>query len=264
MEIVIVTFVRDFSYLEYCLKSIDKFATGFEVVTILIPQKDLAQMLEPSFRWNIKHPVRIKTFDEWPGAGFLHHMFAVMTTDDWKTGKSGYCAHIDADCVFTEPVTPQDYMRDGKPMLRYEEFDSLCARHPAHMEWFNCTSQCLPFPVKYETMRAHPAVYHVDTYARARERIREKTGEEVDTYIRRQKNSYPQTFCEFVTLGNVAMHDHADKYTLVRQNGDTPEPYNKVIQFHAPDPVHLPQDIWIRGRQQVVVPIEVIHNLGIK
>jgi|SRR6185436_7582452 len=263
MEIVIVTFARDFSYLEYCLKSIDKFASGFEVVTIMIPVNDLPILLGLTGPWNIKTPVRIRTMNEWPGAGFLHHMYMVMTTDEWRTGKSPYIAHIDADCCFTDPVTPNDYMRDGKPILRYEEFNSLCARHPAHMEWFNCTSQCLPFPVKYETMRAHPAVYHVDTYARARERMREKTGEEVNTYIMRQKNSYPQTFCEFVTLGNVAMHDQQHLYTPVRQNGDCPDPDNKVIQFHAPDPVHLPQDIWIKGRQQVIVPLEVIQKLGL-
>lgn len=263
MEIAIVTFARDFSYLEYCLKSIDKFGRGFEVVTILIPSIDLPLLLGLTLKWSIRTPVRIKTMDEWPGAGFLHHMYMVMTTDEWRSGSTPHMAHIDSDCVFTEPVTPDDYMRNGKPILRYEEFSSLCARHPAHGEWEKATKMCLPYHPSYETMRAHPAVYHVSTYARARERMREKTNECVDTYIRRQKNSYPQTFCEFVTLGNVAMYDQPYLYTPLRQNGDCPDPDNKVIQFHAPDPIHLPQDIWIKGRQQVVTPIEVIQNLGL-
>lgn len=263
MEIVIVTFARDFSYLQYCLKSIDKFVRGIECVTILIPSRDLPLLLDLTLKWNIKTPVRIKTMDEWPNAGFLHHMYSVMITDMWRCGNTPHCAHIDADCVFVEPASPDDYFRDGKPILRYEEFSSLCARHPAHGEWEKATKMCLPFPVKYETMRAHPAVYHVDTYPQARNQMRVKTGEDADLYIRRQKNSYPQTFCEFVTLGNVAMNDQPHLYTPVRQNGDCPDPDNKVIQFHAPDPIHLPQDIWIKGRQQVVTPIEVIKKLGL-
>jgi len=263
MEIVIVTFARDFSYLKYCLKSIDKFANGFEVVTVLIPARDLPLLLDFTLNYGNKTPLRVKTMDEWPGAGFLHHMYMVMTTDEWRCGKTPYIAHIDADCCFTGPVTPMDYMRDGKPILRYEEFNSLCARHPAHGEWEKATRMCLPYNPPYETMRAHPAVYHVSTYAKARERMIEKTGEQVYSYIRRQKNSYPQTFCEFVTLGNVAMIDQKHLYSPLRQNGDCPSPDNKVIQFHAPDPVDKPQDIWIKGRQQVVVPIEVISSLGI-
>lgn len=262
MEIAIVTFARDFSYLEYCLKSIDKFGRGFEVVTILIPSIDLPLLLGLTLKWSIRTPVRIKTMDEWLGAGFLHHLYMIMNTDKWRCGSGPHVAHIDSDCVFTEPVTPADYLRDGKPILRYEEFSSLCARHPAHMEWYTCTQACLPFPVLYETMRGHPEVYHISTYSQARDRMREKTGEQVDSYIRRQKNSFPQTFCEFVTLGNVAMHDQKELYTPVRPNGDCPDPDNKVIQFHAPDPVHLPQNIWIKGKQQVVVPLDVIIKLG--
>ena len=130
MEICIVTFSRDFNYLEFCLKSIDKFARGFEVVTIAIPSKDLPLLLDLTLKWNIKTPVRIKTMDEWTGAGFLHHMYMIMTADEWRCGKSPFIAHMDADCIFNEPITPQDYMVDGKPILRFETFDSLCKGIP--------------------------------------------------------------------------------------------------------------------------------------
>lgn len=263
MEIIIVTFARDFVYLEYCLKSIDKFASGFELVTILIPQNDMPMLMGLFPRWDIKSTIRIKTMDEWPGAGFLHHEYMVMTTDQWRCGKSQFTCHIDSDCIFIEPVTPEYYLQDGKPILRYEEFDTLCARHPSHRQWEDCTAQCLPYDFLYETMRTHPEVYHIDTYARARERMREKTGEEVNTYIMRQKNSYPQTFCEFVTLGNVAMHDFHEQYALVRQTSDTPTPPSRVMQFHAPDPIDKSQDLWSKGRPIPVVPIEMIKSLGL-
>lgn len=263
MEIAIVTFARDFAYLEYCLKSIDKFCRGFEVVTILIPEKDLPLLLDLTLKWNIKTPVRIKTMDEWPVAGFLHHLYMIMNTDKWRCGSGPHVAHIDSDCVFTEPVSPETYLIDGKPILRYEAFSSLCARWPNHMEWYTCTQACLPFQVLYETMRGHPEVYHISTYYKARDRMIEKTGELVDLYIRRQKNSFPQTFCEFVTLGNVAMHDQRDLYSPVRQFGDKPEPDNKIIQFHAPDPIDLPQNIWVKGEHKTVVPIQIIRNLGL-
>ena len=93
--------------------------------------------------------------------------------------------------------------------------------------------------------------------------MQEKTGEQVDSYIRRQRNAFPQTFCEFVTLGNVALHDHRDKYHPIQQYSDVPVNGPKVIPFHAPDRMDSPQEIWLNGKQVKIVPMEVIKSLGI-
>lgn len=58
-----------------------------------------------------------------------------------------------------------------------------------------------------------------------------KTRESVDDYLKKQRNEFPQTFCEFCTLGNVAMERFRDRYILVECFKDIEKPKeNKLYQ----------------------------------
>ena len=112
-------------------------------------------------------------------------------------------------------------------------------------------------------MRAHPGVFHHALYAFARGAMVKKIGRTVEEYLKEQQNEFPQSFCEFVTLGNVAMHLFPDRYELVEQVSDLPTPDNKLQQFWSHGSIGEPQDIWVEGKQMRVVPIEFIKALGL-
>lgn len=259
-EILIVTYSRDFPYLRYCLKSIKKFAKGFFQVTIVIPNKDLEPLVAHKF--DCPDNTVIRAGEEWPGKGFVWHMAQILRADDWCP-TADFIAHIDPDCIFTEPVTPEDYIQEGKPILRFEYFSSIGQRHPGCAAWQEPTQRCLPFLVTMETMRCHPGVYHRGLYAEARNQIEKKTGQPCDDYIRSCRNESPQGFCEFVTLGNVALHCFPDKYLGVEQKGDCLFPDNKLQQFWSHAPIESRYPVWVKGEFKEVVPIEIIKSLGL-
>lgn len=261
VEIFIVTFQRDFNYLQYCLRSIAKFATGFSGVTILVPteQHEACSKLV-NFEPQLPFPKRVVSGVEWPKLGFLWHMAQVMRAEEWCP-EADFIVHIDPDCIFTAPVTPDDYIRDGKPILRFEYFSSICKRHPVIGCWQECTQRCLPFLVTAETMRCHPAVHHRRTYPESRTQIEKKTGLPSDDYIKSQRLEFPQGFCEFVTLGNVAMHCFPNDYVFVEQTGDKLDPPNKLRQFWSHRPLDEVQRIWIDGAEVDVVPLRMMHDI---
>lgn len=213
-EIFIVSCRKHFNYLTYCLRSLAKFATGFEV-KIVVPNEDFDRAVDMT-REHPGQPFCVGTEHEWPGKGMLWAMTQKCRADEWCP-KADVIFHVDSDCVFTEPVTPETYMQDGKPILLYESFHSLC-KVKGHMEvwrWKDATEICLPFGIQWETMRCHPEVYHRDLYAKTRALVEQKTGRKFDDYLQEQRNEFPQSFCEFNTLGNVAIQCFADQYHLV-------------------------------------------------
>lgn len=222
-EIFIVSCAKHFPWLEYCLKSIEKYATGFSDVTIVIPESDLGKGL-PIGRF-------FRAEREWDGKGFLWHMAQVMRADEWCP-EADFILHIDSDCVFSEPVTPDDYIIDGKPVLYHERFASIGKKHPDVLRWQQVVQSCVTFKVTQETMRRHPAVHRRENYGQSRFEIRAKTKMPWDEYIKSCRNEFPQGFCEYVTLGNVAMRYFPTEYHFVDME-HTAWPKQKIVQFSS-------------------------------
>lgn len=266
-SILIVTHAKDFRYLVYCLRSINKFARGFHEVVILFPDKDWAEFtskIGPEIMGQDVVSYRPVSGQEWDGKGMLWHEWQV-TNADFYCNHSDYVAHFDSDCIFTGPVSPDTFFKDGKPILRYENFDSIGRRHPGVMKWKEAAESCLPFPVPWECMRGHPEVYHIGLYQRARELMEMKLGEPPEKWVKRQRNTFPQSFAEYPTLGAVAMQTFRDMYYLLDQarepNPDKAE--TPVIQFWGHGDPDKPQDIWVWGQQKRVIPLSVINEYGL-
>lgn len=261
-DLLIVTFKRDFPYLRWCLKSIEKFVTGFRHVIILIPEQDVDDLVAVTSDFpQLESMIRIRIGYEWKNKGMLWHMHQIMCSD--KLSEADYICHIDADCIFTAPVTPETFIKDGKPILQYERFESINKRHPGVGIWGEVTQRCLPFHVHFETMRQHGETYTRETYAEARRLIEVKTGMTAEKYIYAQENSFPQSFCEFVTLGNVAIHCFHDKYHLI-DNSHKENPDKGIFpigQFWSHSGLDQPQDIWWEGKMERIVPMDMIKKV---
>jgi hypothetical protein len=260
-DILIVTYKKDFPYLKWCLRSIAKFAKGFHSTKLLVPTEDVAGALDiireiPEPR---EVPFVVGSYAEKEGKGMLWHMRQIMYADKWCD--ADIIGHIDADCIFDSPITPDNWLKNGKIILRYEPFKSICKRHDAMSRWQECTQKILPFPVMHETMRGHPEVYHRSTYPLAREIIERKVNIRIDEYILSCENAFPQTFCEHVTLGNVAMERQPELYEAIRQESDCPTPDNQVFQAWSHGAIDQPQDLWYKGKQASFVPLQMFETI---
>ncbi len=206
-EIFIVSHQKDFVWLDWCLKSISKFCSGFSGTTVLVPRRDASALRA------MGHEIKIRTFDEAPGLGMLHHMTSECCADVYCY-EADFILHTDSDCIFTAPVTPAEYFRSGKPILLVEEYARLGDRVP----WQPVMSEVMGELCRYETMRRHPAVHYRELYGDCRNAI-EKAHDcagHFEEYILSLKPDFPQGFSEFNALGHIAMTPKwHDRYAII-------------------------------------------------
>lgn len=103
-DIFIKTYSRDHEYLRYCLASIEKFCTGFRQVVVV----------------DGEHP-----------KGYLHQQYIKLTAHTHTD--ADFILFTDSDTLFTEPVTPETFMVDGKPIWLHTPWNP--ALHDA-VPWF--------------------------------------------------------------------------------------------------------------------------------
>lgn len=228
--ILMVTFRRDFAFAEYSLRSVQKFAKGFgeKIIAVPAPDGDLFREMAGEFGFEVR------TFDEWPDKGFVHHEAIICEADAWCP-QSDAILHLDADCLFTEPVNASDYFVDGRPILYGQRFESF-VHYPNRYGWKRCVQEATGIDPEWETMCRHPAVHLRRTYELTREAITAHTGRDWKDYIRSCRNSYPQGFAEFPTLGAVVISKFPETYCLLEAFTDSPNSLFNPADIAVKDP----------------------------
>ncbi len=214
--IFMVTFRRDFEFAEYSFRSVSKFCTGFGEKVVAVPLQDEAmfkEIAEP-------HGFTVKSFVEWPGKGMLHHEALICEADVWCPN-SDAILHLDADCIFAQPTDASDYFIDGRPILYCQRFEDFRQYHNRY-SWKKCVLEAIGVDPEWETMCRHPAVHLRETYGLTRGMIQVKHLMDWQEYIRSCRNTYPQTFAEFPTLGAVVIEMIPEKYCLIEAFKDSP------------------------------------------
>lgn len=229
VAILVVSCAKHFHYLKYCLRSIDKFADGFRKTVLMVPRTELDELYAKTDVRSHRKALDVVPFDEWPGKGMLHHMQIEMTAPQFCP-LSDAILHFDSDMVFTEPVTPDDYMEGDKPVMVHATFKWLIQQQANLEMWRVAVEQALGVKCDREMMR-RPGLIHIPcTYEKAREMIEAKHGKTMAEYIQEQRNDWPQTFAEYPTLGWVAWLHFHDRYKWVEQGVD-PFPPIKIRQM---------------------------------
>jgi hypothetical protein len=226
VRIFIVSFHRDVEFLRYCLKSIQKYATGFEGVTIAVPINE--HLL---FDWVKDYGADLGVFEEDPAKGMMHHEYEKMTADIWCPSADAIL-HLDSDCMFWEPASPDDFFVNGKPILFRERYATL--KNKLRLHWKKAVFDATGIDPEWETMVRHPAVHLRETYAITRTVIFGHTKRPVREYILSCRNEFPQEFAEFPTLGSVAIAHIPGKYHFVEYDVTTPDggyPYDRERDF---------------------------------
>lgn len=251
-HIYIVTYAKDAPWLTHCLRSIVKFAAGFSGTTVLAPRRDEAAFTVLC----AQNGADLKLFDEAPPPlGHLHHNVMKCSADMVCPFDDFFC-HIDSDCIFREPVTPEDYFVGGKPVLLMESYARLGGAVP----WKPIVDNALHVDAQYEFMRRHPAVHYRELYAQTRDWVYDVQGVPFTEWVLRQRPVFPCGFAEFDTLGEVAWQRFNDRYHFI-DVGRHPYPRSKLIQFWSHGPMDQEQKIWIDGQLIPVVPLNLINKI---
>lgn len=257
--IFICTYSRDLGYFNQCVRSIKKFATGFSYMAVRVPSPDgheANRIMESHglpFNWDVVTEV------DQMGKGMVEHMAAVCRADEY-CGIADYILHLDSDCIFTEPVTPDDYFVDDKPVLMYATYEWLKSQGHDLSQWQTAVEAAVGGTSDNEFMRRHPAVHCRDCYYETRYAIHTHTGKPYREYILGTKNDFPWTFTEFPTLGEVAWRKLRDRYHWINQETEAFPPH-KLLQFWSHSPVDQPQDINNGGQKMHCTPLEVCNKI---
>lgn len=232
--VLYVTFARDIKWLDYSLQSFRKFASGFSGVTIVVPTRDVQAFLPFEEKFSTPDcPVLIKNFLEYPEKGFVHHLAMKCYADVFMPDMT-HILHMDPDCLWHAPVRPDDYFINDKPVLLIEPFDAILkAKHHPRYNWKFVVEMALRFDVEYETMCRHPAVHYAETYGLVRNHIEAAHLTPFIDFVLKQKNSFPQGFAEYPTLGAFAISKMPEKYFFVDRgyDGEKNDPTPLLTQF---------------------------------
>jgi hypothetical protein len=153
ISIFIKSYRNDFRFLNYCLKSIEKFVTGYSEIVIAIPEWDL--WLFEELMAGIDIDVIVYPVQEY-GDGYLYQQFVKMTAYQFCT--EDYIMFVDSDCVFTGfvDIAPED---NYLPEILIADYSSV----GGGIVWKAPTEKWIGCSVNYEYMRRHPLVYRSST-----------------------------------------------------------------------------------------------------
>ena len=199
-DIFIKTCSHDADYHRYCLESIEKFCSGFGGVNVV--EGD--------------HP-----------KGYLEQQVVKLHADTYCP-EADYILVNDSDTLFTEPVTPESFMRDGKPMWFYTPLESVS--QDARKTWVPVMTDFMGQKPPAEFMRRQPFMFPTWILKEFREFCQKKRHVGITDYVMAQRQ-----FSEYNCLGFYAWVHHRDAFSWVNTDEETLP--LRVNQFWSHDPI---------------------------
>jgi hypothetical protein len=209
MTIFIKTYKNDLKWLKYCLMSIAKYAQDFKVV--IVADEDCKRDLDG---WNL---TREKVFYVKPSYdGYLYQqevkLRAFMYVD------TEYVLFMDCDCIFTDYVNLDSFLKDGKPTLLKTPYEDI----PEVMFWKTTTEDAIGFEVNFEYMRRNGLCYRTET-------IMNLWDDFSIRFLPKLKIARNRQFSEFNLIGAYIEKYEENLYNIVNTRDEIP--YHPVKQF---------------------------------
>jgi hypothetical protein len=200
-DVLIRSYWKDLDWLELCLASIDRYCWGFGQVIVVVPRST-----EPWLRrTDIARQATVVLCADYPD-DYLGQQVTKLLADT-MTGADLVC-HVDSDCMFSCPTSPDDLLDDGRPRIAYLPSGALDRHHP----WRRPTERFLGWPIEHDFMQQPPFVYPRWLYSALREHTVRRHGMDIETYVTAQA---PRAFSEFNVLGAYAWRHHRDEFSWV-------------------------------------------------
>jgi len=159
VDIFIKTYYKDYIWLKYCLRSIQKFASGFRNIIIVSDTDNLIpdEYIIPNCKiYYVPIPKITPSYVE-HGIGYLWQQNIKLNWFDYTDADA--VLNLDSDCMFTTITTPADFMTDGKFNWFYRDWKDagggIC--------WKQSTDFLLKIDTKYDSMLCHPFILQRNT-----------------------------------------------------------------------------------------------------
>jgi hypothetical protein len=161
------------------LRSIKRYAAGFNKVHICIPSDDITHLPAGN--------EEVHLVNRWED-DYIGQQNDKLHADQFCS--SPYILCIDSDCIFTREVTPHNFFFDGKPVWFYEK------PVPENLFWLYLVEQCCGFYPEYEYMRRHPFVFRRDCLIEFRKFMHHHSGKELSKFLKdRPKRHFSEFNC---------------------------------------------------------------------
>lgn len=190
--IFIKSYPNDFEWLSYCLRSLAKFAHGFDAIILVVP---------PGHGLNLTRETVIEIPEQQPG--YLFQQVCKLNADMHTT--ADFILHLDSDCVLREPVTPESFMTDGKARWLMTPWADC---FEAKKVWFHVMAKCCQEAPEHEFMRRNCMMIPRFAYQAFREFIESTHGISMEQYVMNQPG---REFSEYNCLGFFLWLQHRDK-----------------------------------------------------
>jgi len=210
-DIFVRTYEKDLGWLQYSMKSIEKFVTGYRNIVICIPENQVHLLKD----FNFKNVVTCPVYKD----DYLGQQVSKLNADLYCGSK--YILYTDSDCIFTKPFDVSNLFIDGKPLIyktRYEKVgDAIC--------WKDVTEKAINKKnIEWEYMRRQPLIYLSETISDLRDYMELIHDRSQSEYIL----SKPfRQFSEFNVLGAFAESFNSDLYHFHDTDYGITEPYLK-------------------------------------
>lgn len=274
------TYAGDAQWFSYSASSYAKFASGFDFVKCLVPKADM-DLFRPICA---AYQISLQGGDAWPEKGFNWHQLMHCYADDLFP-EADVVFHIDADTVFGATCTPADWLPNGKILLPFTEYRHFL-KSPVRLDemrtfmgltgqqidfsrgqynWKFAVDFALGWEVERECMGWMPMVHARGVYKKLREIISERFPDQgFDNYVFNARNTHPQSFCEFNTLGAVAHRFFENQYHWHDLACGTYPFYGKVIQSWSHGGLDRPHDYGPQvPSSEINSPRKLFQHLGL-
>ncbi len=201
-DIVIRSWVNDFAWLVFCLKSIQRFATGFRRIIVIVPHGHTPPTGACEFVFYVTEQ----------GEGYMEQQSTKLHADAFSD--ADFFLFMDSDTIFTRPICPEDMIVGDKVRWLYTPYASINSGDG--QTWKEPTGKVMCRPVEFEFMRRHPLVAPRWALEGLRHWMLKVHGMSLERYIMAQQAG--RAFSEWNCLGAWLWFYHHDR--VIWQNTD--------------------------------------------
>lgn len=199
VAIFIRSYKKDFEWLVWCIKSIDRYVTGYKELLLEVPDKDFAVVPK-----DVHDKVDHVFLRQERTHGYIDQQISKLQAH--KRTDHQFILFVDSDCMFFTPCdVRKEFFVDGLPVMLKTPYSSFNPRENV-LRWKTITQKALgdAFHVDYEYMRRFPLIYDRRTLE-----YLEVCYPNLEDYCCRQKD---HEFSEFNVMGAFADKHHPHLY----------------------------------------------------
>lgn len=206
-QLLICTYPPDLQWLDYSLRSVQKYWQSNLPPYIIATPECRGQMPRISDKLGCTVAFEPQNPDHHRG-----QIYIKMTADQYI--EAPLILITDSDCLFTRACTVEDFMVKGRPIVTMEAYSTLIPRSiPPDQNCFanykEVIGTVLHLLAEHEYMRRHPFLFYRDHIRDVRERIESIMNKPLHEVMQGYHSGY---FSEFNLFGAYCRAKHLDEY----------------------------------------------------